>query len=91
MSFGNEAYRAKTPDEMHIESDKKCGAKAARQPSAPAIQFKGSGWYVTDYAGKNAPPAEKKESGGDGASSKSEEKSSESKPAAEKSSPKKEK
>jgi putative FmdB family regulatory protein len=23
-------------------------------PSAPAIQFKGSGWYVTDYAGKNA-------------------------------------
>jgi predicted nucleic acid-binding Zn ribbon protein len=20
--------------------------------SAPAIQFKGSGWYVTDYAGK---------------------------------------
>jgi putative FmdB family regulatory protein len=22
--------------------------------SAPAIQFKGSGWYVTDYAGKNA-------------------------------------
>jgi hypothetical protein len=22
--------------------------------SAPAIQFKGSGWYVTDYAGKSA-------------------------------------
>jgi putative FmdB family regulatory protein len=30
----------------------KCGAKAERQLSAPAIQFKGSGWYVTDYAGK---------------------------------------
>jgi len=26
--------------------------------SAPAIQFKGSGWYVTDYAGKGAAPAE---------------------------------
>jgi putative FmdB family regulatory protein len=32
----------------------KCGAKAERQLSAPAIQFKGSGWYVTDYAGKGS-------------------------------------
>ena len=28
----------------------KCGKKAERQLSSPAIQFKGSGWYVTDYA-----------------------------------------
>jgi putative FmdB family regulatory protein len=28
----------------------KCGAVAKRLLSAPAIQFKGSGWYVTDYA-----------------------------------------
>jgi len=35
----------------------KCGAKAERQLAAPAIQFKGSGWYVTDYAGKGAAPA----------------------------------
>jgi putative FmdB family regulatory protein len=32
----------------------KCGAKAERMVTAPAIQFKGSGWYVTDYAGKNS-------------------------------------
>ena len=25
--------------------------------SAPAIQFKGEGWYVTDYAGKGKPDA----------------------------------
>ena len=31
----------------------KCGAVAVRLMSAPAIQFKGSGWYVTDYAGKS--------------------------------------
>ena len=31
----------------------KCGAKAERMLAAPAIQFKGSGWYVTDYAGKS--------------------------------------
>jgi putative FmdB family regulatory protein len=30
----------------------KCGGKLERQISAPAIQFKGSGWYVTDYAPK---------------------------------------
>jgi putative FmdB family regulatory protein len=32
-----------------------CGGAAHRQLSAPAIQFKGSGWYVTDYARKSAP------------------------------------
>jgi putative FmdB family regulatory protein len=31
----------------------KCGGRLDRVTSAPAIQFKGSGWYVTDYAGKN--------------------------------------
>ena len=36
----------------------KCGGKWERLISAPAIQFKGDGWYVTDYAGK----ATKKES-----------------------------
>ena len=30
----------------------KCGGKLERKISAPAIQFKGSGWYVTDYAAK---------------------------------------
>jgi len=33
-----------------------CGAAADRLLSAPAIQFKGSGWYVTDYARRNAGP-----------------------------------
>jgi putative FmdB family regulatory protein len=27
-----------------------CGGKLEKKLSAPAIQFKGSGWYVTDYA-----------------------------------------
>jgi len=31
-----------------------CGGRADRMLAAPAIQFKGSGWYVTDYAGKNS-------------------------------------
>ena len=31
---------------------KKCGGRLERVISAAAIQFKGTGWYVTDYAGK---------------------------------------
>ena len=40
-----------------------CGGEVKKMFSAPAVQFKGSGWYVTDYAGKK---------GGSGAGSKSE-------------------
>jgi len=32
----------------------KCGGKLERLLSAPAIQFKGTGWYITDYARKSA-------------------------------------
>ena len=33
---------------------RKCGGRLEKLLSAPAIQFKGSGWYVTDYAGKKS-------------------------------------
>ena len=36
----------------HLKKCPHCGGKVERLQSAPAIQFKGSGWYVTDYAGK---------------------------------------
>jgi putative FmdB family regulatory protein len=29
-----------------------CGGSVTKTISAPAIQFKGSGWYITDYAKK---------------------------------------
>jgi putative FmdB family regulatory protein len=34
-----------------------CGGKVEQLLSAPAIQFKGAGWYVTDYAKKSGAPA----------------------------------
>lgn len=43
-----------------------CGGAVTRLISSPAIQFKGSGWYVTDYA-----RAGKAESGNGGASARS--------------------
>jgi len=38
----------------HLKKCPKCGGKLERLVGAPAIQFKGSGWYVTDYAGKGS-------------------------------------
>lgn len=40
---------------------RKCGGRLEKQVSASAIQFKGSGWYVTDYAGNGRKAAEKAE------------------------------
>jgi len=34
-----------------------CGGPVEQTISAPAVQFKGSGWYVTDYAKKSTAPA----------------------------------
>jgi putative FmdB family regulatory protein len=34
-----------------------CGGPVEQIISAPAVQFKGSGWYVTDYARKSSSPA----------------------------------
>jgi len=45
-----------------------CGGKVEQVISAPAVQFKGSGWYVTDYAKKSS-------SGGSSSKSDSEHKS----------------
>jgi putative FmdB family regulatory protein len=39
-----------------------CGGKVRRLISSPAIQFKGSGWYITDYAKKSGTDAGKKDS-----------------------------
>ena len=33
-----------------LEVCPKCGSAVHKMQSAPAFQFKGTGWYVTDYA-----------------------------------------
>jgi putative FmdB family regulatory protein len=33
-----------------------CGGQVEQMISAPAVQFKGTGWYVTDYAKKTSSP-----------------------------------
>jgi putative FmdB family regulatory protein len=44
-----------------VEKCPTCGGRVHKLQSAPAFQFKGSGWYVTDYAKKDQPPAAKTE------------------------------
>lgn len=36
-----------------VDKCTKCGGAVRKLLSSPAIQFKGSGWYVTDYARKS--------------------------------------
>jgi putative FmdB family regulatory protein len=40
----------------------KCGKAVERLVSSSAIQFKGTGWYVTDYAKRGSPADGKSES-----------------------------
>jgi putative FmdB family regulatory protein len=52
-----------------------CGGQVEQMISAPAVQFKGSGWYVTDYAKKSSSPG----SSGSGDSSSKDKKDDKSK------------
>lgn len=42
-----------------LEACPTCGKPVQKLLSAPAIQFKGTGWYITDYARKNSTGAGK--------------------------------
>jgi putative FmdB family regulatory protein len=46
----------KFSDKM-VKKCPECGGKVEQMISAPAVQFKGSGWYVTDYANKSHAPS----------------------------------
>jgi putative FmdB family regulatory protein len=48
-------------DGPHLKKCPHCGGKVESVITAPAIQFKGSGWYVTDYAGKSTAGGSKEE------------------------------
>ena len=59
---GNRFEAIKKFSDAPLEECPRCGGKVRKLIAAPAIQFKGSGWYITDYA--------KKESGSKGDASK---------------------
>ena len=46
-----------------LEACPSCGGAVRKLVSSPSIQFKGTGWYVTDYAKKGTSGAEASEAG----------------------------
>ena len=45
-----------------IETCPSCGGRVNKLLSSPAIQFKGTGWYITDYAKKSSTDSSSKTS-----------------------------
>ena len=78
--------RIQTFAARHTKKCPECGGPIEQMISAPAVQFKGLGWYVTDYAKKSSGASASSDSGSK-SDSKSEPKSeskSDSKPESKK-------
>jgi len=55
LSCGKRTERLQRMDGPPLAACPTCGGEVKKLFSAPAVQFKGTGWYVTDYAkGKDA-------------------------------------
>ena len=52
LKCGRRTEKIENVDGPHLRRCPHCGGKVEPMISAPAIQFKGAGWYVTDYANK---------------------------------------
>ena len=52
LKCGRRTEKIENVDGPHLRRCPHCGGKVEPMISAPAIQFKGAGWYVTDYASK---------------------------------------
>jgi len=54
----------------HVKKCPNCGGPVEQVISAPAVQFKGSGWYVTDYGRKSSGSKAGSSANGDSAAKK---------------------
>ncbi len=69
-SCGSRFERIQKFSDLPVQACPSCGGPVRKLLSSPAIQFKGSGWYITDYAKKpSAEATDKKPTATDGASS----------------------
>lgn len=60
QSCGKRTEVIQRMDDAPLAACPQCGGEVKKLLSAPAVQFKGSGWYVTDYAGKKGGGTETK-------------------------------
>ena len=59
LKCGRRTEKIESVDGPHLRKCPHCGGKVERLLAPPAIQFKGAGWYVTDYAKKSGGDSEK--------------------------------
>jgi putative FmdB family regulatory protein len=59
---GTQFEKRQSVSEPPLTTCEKCHGKLEKQWSLSGFQFKGAGWYVTDYAGKKSGGTEKKAS-----------------------------
>jgi putative FmdB family regulatory protein len=52
LECGKKSETLKRYDDPPPAACPHCGGKLKKLVSSPAFQFKGTGWYVTDYAGR---------------------------------------
>src|SRR5947208_5840652 len=60
---GHRFERIQLFSDKMVKKCPECGGQVEQMISAPAVQFKGSGWYVTDYAKKGSSSASSGDSG----------------------------
>ena len=54
VKCGRKTEKIENVSGPHLRKCPHCGSKVESVITAPAIQFKGAGWYVTDYGGKKS-------------------------------------
>jgi putative FmdB family regulatory protein len=58
LKCGRKTEKIESVSGPHLKKCPHCGGKVESVITAPAIQFKGAGWYVTDYGGKKSGAAD---------------------------------
>jgi putative FmdB family regulatory protein len=54
MKCGRNTEKIENVSGPHLKKCPHCRGRVESVITAPSIQFKGAGWYVTDYAGKKS-------------------------------------
>src|SRR2546421_9188673 len=60
LKCGRNTEKIESVSGPHLKKCPRCGGKVESVITAPAIQFKGAGWYVNDYGGKKATSGDRK-------------------------------
>jgi putative FmdB family regulatory protein len=81
LKCGSHFERIQKFSDPPIQKCETCGGRLEQLLSSPAIQFKGSGWYITDYARKSPGETSSKADGAGSSNTESKSTKTESKPA----------